>query len=298
MNRFEYFAPETVREAAEALQAHPGARVLAGGTDLLVQMKERARTPDTLVDIRRIPGADELRFDGKTGLTIGAAVTMRQVELMPAAQSHYAGLAEGARVVGSYQIRNLATIAGNICNAAPSADTAPGLIVHGANVKIAGPNGGRSMLVEDFMTGPGRTALGAGEFVIGIHVPAPPPRTGSAYVRHTPRGAMDIAMVGVGAAVTLAPRTPVCQDARIVLGAVAPTPLRARAAERMLKGQRLTEGLIAEAANTAAAEARPISDVRGSADFRREMARVLTERMVAAAFGNAQNRSDSKRRAA
>ena len=222
MNRFEYFAPETVREAAEVLQAHPRARVLAGGTDLLVQMKERARTPDTLVDVRRIPGVDELRFDRKTGLTIGAAVTMRQVELMPAAQSHYPGLADGARVVGSFQIRNLATIVGNICNAAPSADAAPGLIVHGAKVKIAGPNGRRTMLVENFMTGPGRTVLEVGEFVTGIQVPIPPPRTGSAYVRHTPRGAMDIAMVGVGAAVTLAPRTRACQDARIVLGAVAP----------------------------------------------------------------------------
>ena len=298
MNRFEYFAPETVREAAEVLQAHPGARVLAGGTDLLVQMKERARTPDTLVDVRRIPGVDELRFDRKTGLTIGAAVTMRQVELMPAAQVHYTGLSEGARVVGSFQIRNLATIVGNICNAAPSADAAPGLIVHGAKVKIAGPKGRRTMLVENFMTGPGRTTLGEGEFVVGIHVPVPPPRTGSAYVRHTPRGAMDIAMVGVGAAVTLAPRTRDCQEARIVLGAVAPTPLRAKAAERMLKGQRLTGELIERAARTAAEEARPISDVRGSADFRREMVRVLTGRMLNSALGNAQERSGDKRRAA
>lgn len=298
MNRFEYFAPETVREATELLQAHPRARVLAGGTDLLVQMKERARTPDTLVDIRRIPGAGELRFDSESGLTIGAAVTMRQVELMPAAQSHYAGLAEGARVVGSFQIRNLATIVGNICNAAPSADAAPGLIVHGAKVKIAGPGGRRAILVGNFMTGPGRTALQSGEFVVGIHVPVPSARTGSAYVRHTPRGAMDIAMVGVGAAVTLAPGTHACQDARIVLGAVAPTPLRARAAERLLQGQRLTDGLIAAAADRAAEEARPISDVRGSADFRREMVRVLTARMVAAAFENARKRSGSNRRAA
>lgn len=298
MNRFDYFAPVSVREAAEVLQAHPQAKVLAGGTDLLVQMKERARTPDTLVDVRRIPGVDELRFDPKAGLTIGAAVTMRQVELMPAAQLHYAGLAEGARVVGSFQIRNLATIVGNICNAAPSADAAPGLIVHCAKVKIAGPNGRRTMLVENFMTGPGRTTLGTGEFVMGIHVPVPAPRTGSAYVRHTPRGAMDIAMVGVGAAVTLAPRTRACQEARIVLGAVAPTPLRAKAAERALKGQRLTGGMIAAAAEMAAQEARPISDVRGSADFRREMVRVLTGRMLSAAFGNAQERSGNKRRAA
>ncbi len=298
MNNFEYFAPQTVREAVEVLQAHPDAKLLAGGTDLLVQMKERVRTPGALVDIRRIPGVNELGFEKKTGLTVGAAVTMRQVELLPAAQVHYAGLAEGARVVGSFQIRNLATIVGNICNAAPSADTAPGLIVHRAKVSIAGPNGQREMLVENFMVGPGRTTLKTGDFVIGIQVPVPPPRTGSAYVRHTPRGAMDIAMVGVGAAVTLAPRTRVCQEARIVLGAVAPTPLRARAAERMLKGQRLTDGLIAEAAEVAAAEARPISDVRGSAEFRREMVRVLAGRMVAAAFGNAQHRSGSKRRAA
>ncbi len=298
MNRFEYFAPATVREAVEVLNDRPGAKLLAGGTDLLVQMKERMRTPDTLVDIRRIPGADELRFDSKSGLTIGAAVTMRQVELMPAAQSHYAGLAEGARVVGSFQIRNLATIVGNICNAAPSADAAPGLIVHGAKVKVAGPTGRRAMLVENFMTGPGRTTLRDGEFVVGLHVPVPSARTGSAYMRHTPRGAMDIAMVGVGAAVTLAPRTRACQDVRIVLGAVAPTPLRARAAERLLKGQRLTGELIARAAETAAEEARPISDVRGSAEFRREMVRVLTGRMVSAAFENAQERSGNKRRAA
>ena len=298
MNNFEYFAPQTVREAVEVLQAHPDAKLLAGGTDLLVQMKERVRTPGALVDIRRIPGVDELGFEKKTGLMVGAAVTMRQVELLPAAQVHYAGLAEGARVVGSFQIRNLATIVGNICNAAPSADTAPGLIVHRAKVRIAGPNGQREMLVENFMVGPGRITLKPGDFVIGIQVPVPPPRTGSAYVRHTPRGAMDIALVGVGAAVTLAPRTRVCQEARIVLGAVAPTPLRARAAERMLKGQRLTDGLIAEAAEVAAAEARPISDVRGSAEFRREMVRVLAGRMVAAAFGNAQHRSGSKRRAA
>lgn len=298
MNSFEYFAPRTVREAVEVLSAHPNAKLLAGGTDLLVQMKERARTPDTLVDVRRIPGADELRYDGKTGLNIGAAVTMRQVELMPAAQLHYAGLAEGARVVGSFQIRNLATIVGNICNAAPSADAAPGLIVHGAEVKIAGPRGRRTMLVENFMTGPGRTTLRDGEFVVELNVPVPSARTGSAYMRHTPRGAMDIAMVGVGAAVTLAPRTLACQDARIVLGAVAPTPLRAREAERLLKGQRLTDERIAKAADKAAEEARPISDVRGSADFRREMVRVLTARMVAAAFENARQRSGSNRRAA
>jgi carbon-monoxide dehydrogenase medium subunit len=197
--------------------------------------------------------------------------------------------------VGSIQIRNLATVVGNVCNAAPSADTAPGLIALGAKVQIAGPGGRRSMLVENFMTGPSQTALKPGELVTGIQVPTPGPRTGSAYVRHTPRNAMDIAVVGVGAAVTLAPRTGACQDAKIVLGAVAPTPIRARAAEKILRGQKPTDALIAEAAEIAAGDARPISDVRASADFRREMVRVLTRRMVTAAC---EATSGAKRRAA
>ena len=205
MHSFDYFAPRTVREAVEALKAHPGAMVLAGGTDMLVRMKGRNLEAgggcgrDT--DFRAWRAA----VDRKRGLRVGAAVTMRQVELSPAACAHYPALAQGAGVVGSFQIRNLATVVGNICNAAPSADVAPGLIVHRARVRIAGPGGRRSLLVENFMTGPGQTALKAGEFVTAIEVPLPAPRTGSAYVRHTPRGAMDIAVVGVGVAVTLAP---------------------------------------------------------------------------------------------
>ncbi len=282
----------------EALQAHRDALLLAGGTDALIGMKLRVETPGVVIDIKRIRGLDELRFDEKSGLAIGAAVTMRQIELAPLVGERYTALAQAAAVVGSVQIRNLATLAGNVCNAAPSADTAPGLIALGAKVRIAGPQGRRSMVVEKFMVGPGKTALEAGELVTGIQVPVPGRRTGSAYVRHTPRGAMDIAVVGVGAAVTLAPRTGACEDLKIVLGAVAPTPLRAKRAERLLKGEKFSEELIEAVAAAAAEEARPISDVRASAEFRRHMVQVLTKRMVAAARQDAQRQERAARRAA
>ena len=298
MNNFEYFAPKTIREAVAVLKAHPKGMVLAGGTDMLVRMKARVWEPEAVIDVKRISGMDELKFNRKTGLSIGAGVTMRQIELSEAAHTHFPGLAQGASLVGSFQIRNLATVVGNVCNAAPSADTAPGLIVLGARLNIAGPSGRRSMLVENFIEGPGKTALRSGEFVTGIQVPLTGNRTGSAYVRHTLRGAMDIAMVGVGAAVTLAPRTGICLDVKIVMGAVAPIPLRARAAERLMKGKTPSDDLFGAVGEAAAQESKPISDVRGSAEFRRKMAGVLTGRMVKAAVENAMQRSGNKRRAA
>lgn len=297
MKAFDYFAPTTIKEAVEILTAHPKAKVLAGGTDSLVRMKGRVWTPETIVDIRNLPGATDLTFKTKIGLTMGPGVTMNQAALSSAVQNRFAAVSQGAAFVGSIQIRNLATVVGNVCNAAPSADTAPGLIVLGAKVKIAGPNGRRTMSVEKFMTGPGQTALNSGELVTGIQVPTPPARTGSAYVRHTPRLAMDIAVVGVGVAVTLTPSN-VCKDAKIVLGAVAPTPIRARAAESLLKGQTLTPEIITKAAQAAVAEARPISDVRASATFRTEMVHVLTERMIQAAQEDAKTPINAKRRAA
>jgi carbon-monoxide dehydrogenase medium subunit len=296
MKSFDYFAPKTIREAVDVLAAHPNAKVIAGGTDLLVHMKLRVRTPDVIVDVGRLKDADVLAFNKKRGLTLGPSVTMRQVELLSEAWKMYRGFAQGASVIGSVQIRNMATVVGNVCNSAPSADAAPGLIAQGAKVRIAGSKGRRSMSVEKFMTGPGQTALRDGEFVTGIQVPNPAPRTGSAYMRHTPRGAMDIAVVGVGVALTLAPRTGACQDVRVVLGAVAPTPIRARKAEKILRGERLSEGLIAEAAAVAVGEARPISDQRASADFRRELVGVMTRRMVTEAWEDA--RPKSGRRAA
>ena len=297
MQRFEYIAPGTIKEAVASLEAHKTAKVLAGGTDVLLQMKARISAPEALVDIKRIPGFNELRFDKKTGLTIGPAVTMRQIELSPLVARRYPAVAQGAGVVGSVQIRNRATLVGNVCNAAPSADAVPGLIVLGARVRIAGPGGKRrSVLLENFTTGPGQTVLKPGELVTAVQVPAPAPRTGSAYMRHTPREAMDIAAVGAGVAITLAPRTGKCRDVRIVLGAVGPTPIRARKAEKILKGEAPTPERIEEAADCAAGEARPISDVRASADFRRELARVLVRRMVTAALEDARGGSRPRRR--
>ena len=297
MQAFDYVAAGSVREAVAALKKKR-AMVLAGGTDMLVRMKGRVLTPDSVVDIKGIPGAGEISFSAKSGLRIGPAVTMRQVELSDQVREVYAALAQGAAVVGSIQIRNLATVAGNICNSAPSADTAPGLIALRAKVRIAGSDGQRTMLVENFMTGPGKTALKRGELVTAIQLPTPGPRTGSAFVRHTPRGAMDIAVVNVAVAMTLAPRTGKCGDVRIVLGAVAPTPMRALKAETLLRGEKLTVDLIAEAAAVAGAEARPISDQRASAEFRRELVRVLTGRMVEAAQTDAGRSSAKGRRAA
>ena len=297
MNAFEYFQPKTAKEAAQLLHKYPDAMILAGGTDLLVRMKVRVYQPSVVIDVKRLPAADEISFSPKAGLTLGSAVSVRKTELSPIVLDRYPALAQGAAFIGSVQIRNRATVVGNICNAAPSADTAPGVIVHGGKVNIIGPKGRRSMLVENFMTGPGKRDLKRGEFVTNIQIPTPPARTGSAYVRHTPRVAMDIAVVGVGASVTLIPRHNVCSEIRIVLGAVAPVPMRATRAESILRGQELTPALIAEAAEAASAEARPISDIRASEAFRRDLVRVLTQRMVSAASDNART-PIAKRRAA
>lgn len=287
MKSFAYVAPQSVQEAVAALREHPRAMVLAGGTDTLVRMKARTWTPEMVVDIKRIPGILDLEYDSKTGLTIGAAVTMRQVERSPVIWEHYRALAQGAALVASVQVRNRATLVGNVCNAAPSADTAPGLIALGSRIQIAGPHGQRSMPVEEFFTGPGQTALEPGEMVTALQVPPAGPRTGSAYGRHTPRQAMDIAVVGVGVAVTLTPRTGTCEGIGIVLGAVAPVPLRARKAEALLKDQVPTPELIDQAAEAAVQESQPIDDVRASASYRRDLVQTLTRRMVNAALADA-----------
>lgn len=298
MQSFEYITPATIKEAIAVLEGCGDAGVLAGGTDLLLQMQERRRTPETIVDIKRISGFDELRFSAKSGLVIGAAVSLAQVVAAAPVQQRYPAVAQGAGLIGSVQIRNRATLVGNVCNAAPSADTAPGLLVLGARVRIAGPGGRRSLRLENFFEGPGQTALRPGELVTGVQLPVPKRRTGSAYTRHTTRGAMDIAAVGVGVAVTMAPRREVCTEVAIALGAVAPTPMRAKKAEKLLRGRVLTPELIAEVATCAAAEARPISDVRASAAYRRELVRVLSGRMIAAAVENARQGGRAQRRAA
>jgi len=276
MKRFEYFEPATLAEAAGLMHA-ANAQVLAGGTDLLVEIKEQLRRVERVVNIKRIPEIGGLSYDAREGLRIGALVTAREIEVSPVVQEKYASLAQSARELGSIQVRNRATIVGNVCRASPSADTLPPLIADGAQVRIFGERGERVVALEEFFTGPGRTVLGPGELVTEILVPPPAPRTGKVYIKHGRRKAMELATVGVAVSMTLS------RDVRIVLGAVAPTPIRARQAEGLLQGMKLTSELIAKAAEAAEAESRPISNVRASAGYRRDMVRVLTRRALAQA---------------
>ncbi|MDC7784953.1 xanthine dehydrogenase family protein subunit M [Rhodoplanes sp. TEM] len=283
MHPFAYFEPKTLDETIALLSQHGrAADLMAGGTDLLVEIKEHIRRPAAVINLKTIPGLAELACDAATGLRIGALVTVRTIETSPAVQRLYPALAGAAREIGSIQIRNRATVVGNVCRASPSADTLPPLIAFGAHVEMVGPAGTRSLPLEAFFTGPGKTALGADEVVTAIVLPPPAAQAGSDYIKHGRRRAMELATVGV--AVSLRRDGDVCRDLRIVLGAVAPTPIRARAAEALLEGVAPDEATVAAAGRAARDEARPISNVRASADYRRAMVAVLTRRAVAAAW--------------
>lgn len=288
MQPFEYSEPATLDEAVALLdRLGDEASVLAGGTDLIVQMKERVRRPGHIVDIKRILGLDTLSFDANTGLDIGALVTTRAVETSALVQRHYASLARAATDFASIQVRHRATVVGNVCRASPSADTLPPLIADRARLSIIGPRGRREIAVEDFCIGPGRTSLARGEIVTGLRIPAPAPATGKVYLKHGRRDQMELATVGV--AVTLTVQRGICREVGIVLAAVAPTPLRARSAEAALAGRRIDAAAITAAAEAAMREARPIGDVRAGADYRREMVRVLTRRAIEQAAQLAQD---------
>lgn len=276
--RFNYLEPATIKEAVAMLTKCEGrAKILAGGTDLMVQMRAKSLSPDCVVDITYIPGLDYIKYSAKTGLKIGALTPIRTLEKSDVLAKNFPVLALAASKLGSVAIRNVATIGGNLCNAAPSADNAPSLIGLGAQVKIAGPNGERTMPLENFCTGPGSTALGTGEILVEFQVPAPPAGTKGIYLKHS-RSAIDLAIVGVGIILNMSDGT--CEDAKIVLGAVAPTPIRAKKAEGMLAGKKVTAALIEKVAQMASEEARPITDVRASAEYRREMVKVLTRRGI------------------
>ena len=287
MRRFDYFEPSNLTEAVAILgQYRDSANVLAGGTDLLVEIKEQIRRPDHIVNIKKIPGLDRLRFDAADGLSCGSLVTAREVETSADVACQYRGLRQAVAELGSIQVRNRATIAGNICRASPSADTLPPLIAHAATVTAFGPGGERTFPLEEFFLGPGKTRLEGNEILTRIDIPAVPPHSGSVYIKHGRRKAMELATVGVACVLTR--DGAICRNIRIVLGAVAPTPIRAGRAETMLQGAALSETLIEQAAAAAMEEARPISNVRGSAAYRREMVQVLTARAVAQAWELAQ----------
>jgi carbon-monoxide dehydrogenase medium subunit len=261
-----------------------GGKLVAGGTDLLLQMKAALTKPRYVVDLSGVEELKRLEQLTDGGLRIGAAVSARAIE-QAGLQGALRALADGAALVGSIQIRNLATVGGNLCNAAPSADMAPPLIALRAVAVLLGPGGQRAMPLESFVTGVRQTALQPGEILLRIEVPAPAANSGGCYMRHTPRREMDIAVVGVASVLSLEDGR--IGDVRIALGAVAPTPLRAEAAEAALRGQRPSDDLISRAAELAVQAARPIDDQRGSAEYRRHLVRILTERTLAAALQGA-----------
>jgi carbon-monoxide dehydrogenase medium subunit len=284
--KFEYLDPKTIEEACSLLSQHGDkARLIAGGTDLLIIMKHKEVTPEYLVGLKGIPNLDSIDADDE-GVRIGALATLRSIGDSAVVRERFPFLADIAGKMATHQIRNMGTIGGNICNAAPSADTAPSLICLGAKAKLVGPKKERIVAVEEFFTGPGETVLQAGEILTEIQVPNQPAHTGGAYLRLT-RLSVDLAVVGVAALVTLEGKGGLCKEARIALGAVAPTPIRAKKAEGVITGKKIEDGLIEEAAQIASEEARPITDVRGSAPYRTDIVRVLTKRAIGQALEQA-----------
>lgn len=278
MQPFDYVQPQSLADAsALLLNTNGAARVCAGCTDLLIRIERGFFHPTALVDIKALPGMQELRVEADGSLTIGAAVTMNQVATSQAVQQGWPLLAEGCGAVASYQLRNRATVGGNLCNASPAADSGPALICYGASVTIYGSNGARSLPLEQFFTGPGRNALQPGELLTAIHVPAPAPGHSGHFLKLGRTTVGDISVMNV--AVLGWPDAAASSGSswRIALGSVAPTIIRAPEAERLLSEDTSPAGLEA-ASQAAAAAARPIDDIRATAAYRVDMVRVLTRR--------------------
>jgi carbon-monoxide dehydrogenase medium subunit len=282
---FDYAAPRSVSEAVGLLASRPGARLLAGGTDLLVQLRAGRKETDYVVDLKHIPELNAIDYDPQRGLTLGAAVPCYRIYGDSSVSRNYPALAEVAALIGGTQIQGRASIGGNLCNAAPSADSIPLLIAMGARCRIAGAKGTREIAVEDFCIAPGRTVLEAGELLVSLHLPPPKPHSGARYLRFIPRNEMDIAVAGAGVEVVLENGT--FRSARIALASVAPTPLFVREAGEGLAGKPVNEAGIAAAADAARSAAKPITDMRGTAEYRRHLCAVLTRRALETAVHRA-----------
>jgi carbon-monoxide dehydrogenase medium subunit len=291
LQAFDYAAARSVEEAVSLLAQHGDqARVLAGGTDLIVQVREGRRKVAVIVDVKGIPELNQLAYDPQGGLLLGAAVPCHKIYGDAAIAEAYPGLIDAVSLVGGTAIQGRATVGGNLCNASPAADTIPALIVLQTTCVIAGPRGRREVAVEDFCTAPGRTVLQHGEFLVSLRIPAPPPRSGAFYLRFIPRNEMDIAVVGVGASVVLNADRTAFVSARVALAAVAPTPLLVREAAAALAGKPVSDEAIQAAAEAAQAAARPIDDMRGTVAFRRHLTGVLTRRALQGAIQRAKER--------
>jgi carbon-monoxide dehydrogenase medium subunit len=288
MKPFEYRAPVSVNEAI-ALLADNGqkARPLAGGTDLLVQLRLNRLDLNLVVDVKKIPELNQLSFDPDQGLTIGAAVSCARLCEDSCISEAYPGLIDAASIIGGTAIQGRATLGGNLCNAAPSADTICAMIILGATCTIAGPDGMRTVPVEAFCIAPGQTVLWPGEMLVSIHFPPPKPNSGARYLRFTPRREMDIAVAGAGVWVRLNESRTEITNALIALAAVAPTPLLARDAGDWLVGKAPTDEAFIKAARLAQEAAKPITDVRGTAAQRRHLVGVLVKRALHDAVGRA-----------
>jgi CO/xanthine dehydrogenase FAD-binding subunit len=281
----EYTAPTTVDEAVRVLAAAPAAKILSGGTDLLVQLRSGRAQPGLIVDIKNIPGISGIREqDG--GFVIGAATSGAVIGEHGGLRKTWPGVVEAANLIGSTQVQGRASLAGNLCNASPAADSVPALIAARATCVVAGPNGRREVPVDSICTGPGRTSLGPGEFIVEFHLPKRPPRSSDAYLRFIPRTEMDIAVVGVGVSVTL-DASGACTDARVVLGAVAPTALLVPEAAAALVGRKLDEMALAALDAAAQRACKPIDDKRGTIEYRTKVAGVLARRTATIAYERA-----------
>lgn len=303
MKKFDYLRPKTLEDIFPILyQMGEKATIIAGGTDVMVMIKKKTISPELLISLKGIPGLD--RIEAGDPLRIGPLVTHRQVEKCDLIRKRFHALSDAADVLGSIQIRNVATVAGNICTAAPSADTAPPLLALGAQVRLRSDRSERTVPVERFFVGPGKTIREREEIVTEILIPNPPPHTASAYWKHQRRQALDLPVIGVAVLLSL-DRSPircrtlfaeasslssilrslereeiVCQEVRIGLGVAGPTPIRALSAEAVLRGKTLGVELVEAAADTAAQEAQVRDSLRGEAWYRREMIRVHVKRMV------------------
>ncbi len=288
MEAIDYTAPTTLDEALKVMAANGDrARVLAGGTDLLVQLRGGRRSADVVVDSKFIPELNELSYDAQKGLTIGAAVPCCEIYENQDVSSNYPGITDAASLIGSIQIQGRATLGGNLCNSAPSADAIPPIIVLGGVANISGPNGSRQVPVAEFCTGPGQNVLQPGEILVSINMPAPQAHSGANYLRFIPRNEMDIAVAGVGSSVVLDASGQNFVSGKIALASVAPTPVFAKNAGDSLAGKPVSDATIDEAAQKAMADAKPINDMRGTIKQRVHLVGVLTRRTLNTAVNRA-----------
>lgn len=285
---FEYAAPTDLDEAVGLLaKAGDRAKLLAGGTDIIVQLREGLRDAEVVIDVKKIPELSRLEYSPETGLQLGASVACWQIYEDEAIAAAYPALAQATQIIGGWQIQSRASVGGNLCNSSPAADSIPALIAHGAVAHLAGPDGRRTIPVADFCTGPGKNVMAQGELLVAMTLPPAHAGSGSAYQRFIPRNEMDIAVVGAGSWIQLDESRERIAAARIALAAVGPTPKFAKQASESLVGKEPTDAIFTEAGELAKQVATPISDMRGPAEYRMHLVGVLTRRTLAAAADHA-----------